>query len=736
MIPNGWKRNCDYTLAEVDNKMKIVNQSFDTGGKRITTKILFQSKDFQLNVNYSNMVLAMCMRDILCLDLDLPSGSWNLHEADQMINDVKRFCDFMHNLGTDLKFKIYRTDKGIHAILVNKRLDPSSDEALTIMLSLCNDPFYTAFSRISGWCLRVGPKIYRNINSNTSMYGRVTSEIISMKYKPNFIGYGEPDKDILNLLQLKDNVIRYVKTSYRNNIAQMTKLRYIPYVDEFKHCPPDSFFDSLVDMIVREYPVLTDNEEEYEYYIDHSFSSAALVNLYNQEDFMLSYDPYDNVFLLNLKDYFLITFNHINLDKALDIQKYVSADDVLISVRDQMVLITNDSDKIENIKEFDPNATVESVYLRMTNDLTSNNITHKLSKQNKLVKHLDDYFISLYDRYSSEMNQRNVLRQKKLSYVGPSIEMLDMVREDFIDLISELSLIKTETLTGLDDPVHSIRYNDILPNEVIKKCFINLHHVKNRFKILKPLVLKSAGSNYISIADVFVYGQSDFANMLFLSNYDLLMLDWDVGDGIRKLDAIKILRRFIESQSGMPEKNRLFKKTPCFKLYETDNGVHAYLISHRVNHQSELSAKLMIEVCSDVDYAVMSRLRGFSVRLTPKVFKNGKYLPIEDVEGQFIQSPFSDITYLGDTNNIDPYLEGLVDIIYKIQQHILSFGTRTVYDTLINRDRAMIDKWGEFLLDLYYDNIGLSASPSRIEMAKTWAENYDNIERIEAVKWE
>lgn len=307
LIPSSWNRNCDTSLSEVDNVMKSINLAFDNG-ESLTTEILFQTKDFQVNINYQNMVMAMCYRDVLTLDLDLPAGYWVQEEADEMIRQLISFTDLMHfQEHIDLLFKIYRTDKGIHAILVNKHLSPNSDEALTIMLSLCNDPFYTAFSRVSGFCLRISPKLYRDAiyNKNINVTSRARSEIISKEYsKPKFIGYGKPDDKILKMLEIKNRLVNFVKEKYRNDTARMTQYRYVSYIDDFRHVPPEDFFEELITIASTMYEKIQPYEEDeiYHYNINHQNTINNHVPIYSQSNIDLMFDPYYATIVLIVRD--------------------------------------------------------------------------------------------------------------------------------------------------------------------------------------------------------------------------------------------------------------------------------------------------------------------------------------------------------------------------------------------------------------------------------------------------
>lgn len=732
LIPAGWQRNCDTTIVEVNRKVKVINDAFDQGTS-ISTRIIFQTKDFLININYHNMVFAMCYRDVLTLDLDFPAGYWNAAEADMMIKDLKRFTQLMHEQHhKDYLFKIYRTDKGLHAILCNKHLSAQSDEALSIMMSLCNDPFYTAFSKISGFCLRIGPKLYRETAVNKPVAKRALSEIIAIEYDPKFIGYGVANKKILSMLIIKNALINFVKKAYRTDQVNMTKIRYIPYIDDFRHCPPQSFFEQLIDLAETLYSQIEDYQPNdiYRYNINYSYSPDNFLIVYQQDNLKLLFDQYNSSYVLAVKDLYQYQYNDLTINDLLEIkQPYLLFD------RLNTIIV---GDELNN----DDNKQIVGLNLYLKMDRSNELLRSIIDDDYKVVGEIGDYMsniISLIKMLIDKINDvqwiTTKLRSKVELYYGPGMKELDRTREIFIDLLDELNLAKVE-LYPKEKMVKSARYSDILPEHEYKKCFININRVEIEFNILKPYVLKAIGNNKLLLTDYhlpFVYGQSEFANMVFIALYDILMLDWDIVPGFGKSEAIDVLERFVESQENITENNRVLKTGMCFKIYETDNGIHAYLISHRVPHNSLVSTRIMIEVCSDIQYAAMSIMRGFSIRLTPKVFGKGKYFTREVMASQFVQSPgYYGVEYIGDTSNINPALEAMVDTIYETQQHILSYDPDLIYNTLINRDLDIINEWGQFLFKRYISkHIRLPSD----HKASQWASKYGDYETINAIEF-
>lgn len=776
----GWKNSCDIPDAEIDNKIKQIDSSFSKG--TIDTFVLFQSKDFQVNVNYNNMVMAMCTKDIFTVDLDFRSGYWNDSDALDTIELLTKYTNFMHQKGRDLLFKIYRTDKGMHAILVNKKLQSYTDEAVKMSVALCNDPFYTAFSKIYGYCLRINPKVYRKMEYSKTLASRVTSEIVSKEYNsPKFIGYGKPDPRILKILELKNSLVNFSKQWYKKHFERMTKLRYIPYIDDFRMCPPREFFSKLIEYTTELYSNINPEYQlsDYEYnFVYNKLAHSSLATVYRQEDFSLSFDLYEYIWSFSFYDIFVVKFKKLDLQTVTEVteglEKLSNEGNAYAYFLDNQEIICISTKKYEkdskqqflDMKNLHEDIVINTSYHFRVGPLvnvdTKNNVSVVFEKSNfiqklvddeivflgeaeqeilnifELAKRTDQYLSELYSSERDEMTKKRNLREKRHHVYGPSIEKIDIIRRDFISEIENLGSKRQEKIEDLNKFVRSNRYLDILQIPDIRKCYKKLSDVQQQMKILKPYVLKDAGINFLySNGEYpFVFGQSVQANMIFISAYDILMLDWDVKLGIEKQTAVYILERFLESQRNIPLSKRLFKSEPCFKIYETDNGTHAYLISEFLPHNELIASKLMIDVCSDLNYAAMKNFKGYSIRLSPKIYVDKEYTGPEYIEKQFIQNEGlvvdgKKVLYVGDQKKIIPHIEEFVDIIYRTQKYILSYETQIIYDTLYNRDQKIISEWGDFFISQYRNM--KNKRPIDDRKAIEWSRDVDDKERIESI---
>lgn len=357
------------------------------------------------------------------------------------------------------------------------------------------------------------------------------------------------------------------------------------------------------------------------------------------------------------------------------------------------------------------------------------------------VKSIIDLILIIKDQLDERYHNPLYLEPKKLRSkiiynFGPDHNELDYIRQMFIDDLIELNLDGYERYNRVNGMIKSKRYSDIIPREEISLCNISIGSLYGKFFSRRNMLAQNLVKNdmYLTEYDLpFAVGQSDYANMMFIATYDLFMLDWDISPGFGKDEAIKVLERFILSQSFKQERQRVLKGDMCFKIFETDNGIHAYLISHRISHTSMLSTRLMLEVCSDQEYAIMTKITGFSIRLTPKVFKGKQLLPIDYVREQFIQNPgYRKIKYVGNTDVIIDDLEKYTEIIYMTQQNILSYDIQTIYDAIANRNKDIINEWAQYLAKLWIKS-GIKFQSDR--KAIEWSAKYADRDRIDAVNF-
>jgi hypothetical protein len=151
---------------------------------------------------------------------------------------------------------------------------------------------------------------------------------------------------------------------------------------------------------------------------------------------------------------------------------------------------------------------------------------------------------------------------------------------------------------------------------------------------------------------------------------DLLILDWDEEDGIEKKTVSKIIKIFL---SDLQTKcyGRIRKKDMCFKLYETDHGVHGFLVSHRLSAQDEDALQIKNALCTDFKHNVlcynndnMCRISKKHEKDIQKEFQRKEFIKDEIIQKEGVNGKI----YIGNKNNIDPVLERYTNLIIKAQE--------------------------------------------------------------------
>lgn len=176
---------------------------------------------------------------------------------------------------------------------------------------------------------------------------------------------------------------------------------------------------------------------------------------------------------------------------------------------------------------------------------------------------------------------------------------------------------------------------------------------------------------------------------------DMIMLDWDEKDGISKDKAIELLKIFTE-------KGKIKLKNLCFKIYESDNGVHAFLVSHKIFHKNELANFLKLSLCTDIFYNIFTYNNGTNIRLTPKITESDILKTENPIKTQFIQKEGinfkgQNVKYLGNVKNIDSDLEKLTNLVFQTQLFVLK--QENLINKLLNNDPELLENIKKFILN-------------------------------------
>ena len=162
--------------------------------------------------------------------------------------------------------------------------------------------------------------------------------------------------------------------------------------------------------------------------------------------------------------------------------------------------------------------------------------------------------------------------------------------------------------------------------------------------------------------ELIAYEQEDLVVAMNLMNNvwslcvrDILMIDFDVKEGITRDDAINRITRYT---------NRIHDegRDLLFEMFDTDRGVHAFLVSERMSHTDPEAVQIMIDLDNDPNYIGFSRVRGFCMRLNAKIDPEADIDTLRDhMEKEFISKRFVDQRYIG-YGSPDSDIEKVLDL--------------------------------------------------------------------------
>jgi hypothetical protein len=276
----------------------------------------------------------------------------------------------------------------------------------------------------------------------------------------------------------------------------------------------------------------------------------------------------------------------------------------------------------------------------------------KLRNLINLSDELIKFFRSYYMYNIGVFDRKNIL---------PTDEMMDEIKDVALEFLEKYNInMKGEYPYQYKTCSLYNEYEDILGEEQYSECkkytIFDIYLISetlnkniNRDEIVyligTPLNLINKDISGFDFNYRFLLGYDTVRKMVFINFGNLLMIDWDYSDCLNKDKIIKLTHKFIENL----EKSLLGIKNIAFRFYETDNGLHAFCTSHYFNHNNYVTQQIMLAMNCDPMYVGFVKLRGFAMRMTPKVTKTNKIsdLPkyIIDEQSsltQFVQRPLLD----------------------------------------------------------------------------------------------
>jgi len=349
---------------------------------------------------------------------------------------------------------------------------------------------------------------------------------------------------------------------------------------------------------------------------------------------------------------------------------------------------------------YNKNEFVSKYHSRIGSGKAIPEIVNMLNAQQEMI----DYFIKLYlngyqkligSNYPSSISQKSV----------------KMISDYFKDILKNNNVKYTEGIYYYGEKKFH-KYQNILPKSGYGKCLgrnatLALKEAKDRHTYwahkncleqiyFKPIFNKEIYSKFDEEVErrgldgtlnpieefPFIIGFDRRTNIYYMAFRSLLMLDWDVKDGYPKDSVLPLLNSYLENESGY-----------LFKIYETDNGTHAYLISEKSVFDTKKSAKILTDTCVDYQYILFALGRGFYVRLSQK----------QNTKDQFVQKlglGKDNITLVG-RGKVDPYLDDLSELCNDISDFIVDKNYFKEYENKENVANIIERQKIDILVEIY-----------------------------------
>lgn len=156
------------------------------GGLRKPQRLLIDQEDYYVAIDEYTQIYYICFRDLLMIDIDTYKENRVVGSIEDSLPHCRcqvEACLLNSSASLDRKrgaeiewkkhqcekggdrvgecayrYRVFRSRGGFHAFLVSKAMDSKSDESLQLMIEAGSDLFYTTFSHLRGWSVRLSRK--------------------------------------------------------------------------------------------------------------------------------------------------------------------------------------------------------------------------------------------------------------------------------------------------------------------------------------------------------------------------------------------------------------------------------------------------------------------------------------------------------------------------------------------------------------------------------------------------
>lgn len=135
-------------------------------------RLIQNDPDYYIAADLRTNTYYICYRNLMMIDIDFYKVSVHSSEQDKVQVDspdyqstINKRLEFLLDLAEDyallkgLRFRVYRSRNGIHLFLISRSADRKNLADLQVMLDLDCDFYYTVYSYLRGWSVRLNRKL-------------------------------------------------------------------------------------------------------------------------------------------------------------------------------------------------------------------------------------------------------------------------------------------------------------------------------------------------------------------------------------------------------------------------------------------------------------------------------------------------------------------------------------------------------------------------------------------------
>ncbi len=161
-------------------------------------QLLHDEDDYYIGIDMYTNTYYVCYKNLLMVDIDYYKSDPT--SEDDIIKSFEEYCEDR----PDLKFKLYRSRNGVHGFLVSHVANNWESYYLSMMLELGSDFYYTVYSYLRGWSVRLNKK---KTDQSNVLYTYITD-----------VGIGKSVERLEKLVDLHLNLVDVFKDTGTNTM--------------------------------------------------------------------------------------------------------------------------------------------------------------------------------------------------------------------------------------------------------------------------------------------------------------------------------------------------------------------------------------------------------------------------------------------------------------------------------------------------------------------------------------